>query len=181
MRLRTLAAVLAAAPLPLAGCAGTARTVGSADVEAASAPTIDELCGSERRCLDLYYALSAEAFGTEGEGLQELYEGDERSTEAWMQGKLEDIRAGTFRSHHGIAGLSSPTEYVRLKAEYWREGAERFRNDMSRRLETTSYLQLAEEARQHAENIICYDEHRGPPIEKILAPLIHEWLGGEAT
>ena len=38
MRLRTLAAVLAAASLALAGCAGTARTVGSADVEAASAP-----------------------------------------------------------------------------------------------------------------------------------------------
>ena len=45
MRLRTLAAVLAAAPLALAGCTSTPRTVGSADVETASASTIDEICG----------------------------------------------------------------------------------------------------------------------------------------
>ena len=63
-------------------------------------------------CLKLYYALSAEAFGTGEEGhggrcrtwttcsggLQELYESRERDTEDWVQRNLEDLRDGTFRS-----------------------------------------------------------------------------------
>lgn len=158
MRPRTLAAVLAASPLTLAGCAETARTVGSADVEAAPAPTIDELCGSVW-CLDLYYALSAEAFGTEGEGLQELYERRERDIEDWVQHNLEDIGAGAFRAHHGTGGISDPAEYVRLRAEYRREGEEKFQNKVNRRLRTTSYLKLAAEVRQHVENMVCREEH----------------------
>lgn len=121
MRPRAQAAVLAVFPLALAGCAETARTVGGADVEAAPAATIDEICG-EGMCLELYYALSAEAFGTGGEGMQELYERRERDIEDWVRINLEDIRAGAFRSHHGTGGISDPAEYVRLRAEYMREG-----------------------------------------------------------
>lgn len=168
MKLRNLA-VLAALPLALA-CNETPRTIGQTGVDAAPAPTIEEIC-NEKTCLELYYALSADVFGigskgflgTGGDGLEELYESRERDSEDWMQSNLEDIRAGTFRSHHGIAGLSDPVEYVRLKAEYRREIDEKFRNDVATRLETTTALELAEEARQHVENIICRDEHGPPP------------------
>ena len=164
MRPRTLAAVLAASPLTLAGCHETARTVGSADVVAAPAPTIVEICGDsdDRWCLELYYALSAEAFGTGGGGLQELYERRKRRIEDWVQSNLENIGAGAFRAYHGTGGISDPAEYVRLRAEYRREEEERFQNFVSRRLRTTSYLKLAEEARQHVENTICREEHDNP-------------------
>ena len=151
-------------------CAEPAGSVGSADVEAAPAPAGDELCDHGLGCLSLYYALSAEAFGTEGEGasiltfagygwstgLRELYEREDRRTEDFVQRNLERIREGGFIRAHVMGGLTDPTEYVRLKAEYEREGAERRRNALSRRLMTTSYLKLAEEVRQHAESLICY-------------------------
>ena len=75
------------------------------------------------------------------------------------QRNLEDLRAGTFRSHHGIGGASSPAEYVRERMKAKREADEKLRNDVSRRLETTSHLQLAEEARQFVKNVFCYYEH----------------------
>ena len=113
-------------------------------------------------------AVSVTGRWSAGEGLQGLYERRERNTEELMRWNLENIRVGTFHAHHGIGGLSSPTEWVYEKAKYWRERNERFRNNVSRLLETTSHLELAEDARQYAENIICSDEDHGIPLEKVL-------------
>ena len=78
MRLRALAAALAAVPLALAGCAETARHAPQT-VVTDPRPPIEELCSDGHHCLSRYYMFSSEAFGTGG--LAEYYrrlESDER-------------------------------------------------------------------------------------------------------
>ena len=83
MRLRTLAAALAALHVALAGCAEAPRTVGhvGAAAQVPTVPPIGDLCETHfGDCLLYYHLFSSEAFGSGGltEHLLELKRREEK-------------------------------------------------------------------------------------------------------
>ena len=100
MRLRALAAALAASPLALASCAETAQR-GQQVTAAAGTPPIEERCRAG--CLSTYYLFSSEAFGTGG--LAELYRRSEED-ESFYRG-LEIDDPGRCLIHASLIGGGS--------------------------------------------------------------------------